>query len=112
MSSWASTHRRISSSGQAPVVGEAVDVGRHDEQRVVGAGDRQVVLAERARGHPADHRADGHAHHRRGHHRAEVGHHRHHRVAAVASASSACRFAAGQRRTLPSDVASSVNSGR
>ena len=43
-------------------------------------GHRQVVLTERARRHAADHRADGHAHHRRAHHLAEAGHHRHHRV--------------------------------
>jgi hypothetical protein len=67
--------------GDAPLLGEPIDVaGQHADAGVL-AGDGQVVLPEHLSGHATDHRADGHAHHRRRHHLAEPGHHCHHRVA-------------------------------
>ena len=63
--SWRHTHRRRSSAGRLHSLAELVEVGGDDGELVVGGpGDRQVVLAERALGQVADHRAGGHAEHR------------------------------------------------
>ena len=68
-----------------------------------GRGDRQVVQTEHALGERADHRADRHAHHRRRHHPAEP---------AIICTIGSPVGVVGLRPGAPSEVASSVNSGR
>ena len=63
------THRRSSSRGQAPVLGEAVTLaGSTSTSCGDGPGDRQVVGAEVAAGQVADHRAGRHAEQARAEH--------------------------------------------